>query len=117
VVPSATTRATSPAVSGKPPPGVIDEAVEMARQHPRYCLPTNRPTIQRMVERFWPGHIKRAVTTAIRYYGSFKPERDLHWISGFRSELDKEAAAIDRHTERRRKWKRDQKTCRVIDKG
>jgi hypothetical protein len=110
VIPSPTARATSPPVSGKPPPGVIDEAVEMARRHPHYRLPTNRPTIQRMVERFWPGFTKSAVTIGIRYYGSFKPERDLRcWISGFRYRLDEEAAAIDRHTERRRKWKRDRK--------
>jgi hypothetical protein len=61
-----------------------------------------------MLERFWPGYARSKVKTAIKYYGSFKPDRDLRdWKLAFRARLDNEATANDRYRVRRRKWKQN----------
>jgi hypothetical protein len=77
VSPSTSTRAESPVSAVRPPSNFIDQAVEMARQHSNTRMSTNRQTVQRLVARFWPGYVETRVAFGIRYYGQFKPERDL----------------------------------------
>jgi hypothetical protein len=111
-----TTRAESP-VSDKPPPSVA-KAVEIARQHSG-GMPAKRA--KRLFDRFWPGYIKAKVAFRIRYYGQFKPDKDLRdWPSAFRAMLDREAAVAERYQNRRRKWKRDRADRpppQAIDRG
>ena len=109
VLSSGNPRAASPkmCVSTKPPSEVIDQAVEIVRQHSN--ISPDRQTVQRMLERFWPSYARAKTATAVRYYGKFNPDRDLRdWSMSFRSTLNGEADAIDRHRQRRQKWKQGQ---------
>jgi hypothetical protein len=106
VLSSGNPRAASPkmCVSTKPPSEVIDQAVEIVRQHSN--ISPDRQTVQRMLERFWPSYARAKTATAVRYYGKFNPDRDLRdWSMSFRITLNGEADAIDRHRQRRQKWK------------
>ncbi|MGV7219795.1 hypothetical protein, partial [Bradyrhizobium sp. UFLA05-112] len=65
------------------PQDAVDKAIELIRKvrdtghHKTMNLSTNRKTVQRELERFWPGYVRTATRTASRFYGSFRPERDL----------------------------------------
>src|SRR5690348_15716245 len=112
VPPTGTTRAVSPPI----PPPPLAEAVEIVRKvsksgHACFMRLSAHPrAVPRMLERFWPGYVRGKVATAIRVYGSFKPERDLmDWTLSFRLELEREGDAINRFFERRKKWEQNRK--------
>jgi hypothetical protein len=109
VPPTGTTRAASPQI----PPPLLAEAVKIVRKasnsgHAHFMrLSAHPPTVQRMLERFWPGYVRGKVASAIKYYGAFKPERDLQdWQLSFEARLQREGDAINRFFERRKEWER-----------
>jgi hypothetical protein len=125
--PSADPRAalSQQSVSSQPPPEVVAEAAEIAREHGsnRSDLISEREA-RRLFTLFWPRYVADQRRVIPRYYGrQFDPKRDLRsWECGFKNVLDREYTARERFRERRRKW--DRKRASVgrrpilkVDKG
>jgi hypothetical protein len=95
------------ALETKPPPGVVAEAIKIARTYAgkwNCSWGLGEQEARRLLDLFWPRHLEQVLRCPDDHS---RASTLIHWQFGFRIALDREHEAKQTFRERRRKWERD----------